>query len=76
MYRHRDNNKSLMTMPNLEDSQDEWEVKEVLDQHKIKNIAHYLVKWVDWPSKYNLYKLANYLVNASCAIAAFEQKLK
>jgi len=31
-------------MPNLKDPQDEWEIKEVLNQRKIKNTAHYLVK--------------------------------
>ena len=59
-------------MPNLEDSQDEWEVKEVLDQRKIKNTAHYLVKWIGWLFKYNSYKLASYLVNVSHIVAAFE----
>ena len=65
-----------MTMPDLEDPQDEWEVEEVLDQRKIKNTAHYLVKWVGWPSEYNSYEPASHLVNASRAVAAFEQKLK
>ena len=76
MYRHWDDDESLMTIPNLEDPQNEWEVKEVLDQHKIKNIVHYLVKWIDWLSKYNSYELASHLVNMSHVVAAFEQKLK
>ena len=75
-YRRRDDDESLMTMPDLEDPQDEWEVEEVLDQRKIKNTAHYLVKWVGWPSEYNSYEPASHLVNASRAVAAFEQKLK
>ena len=65
-----------MTMPNLKDPQDEWEIKEVLNQRKIKNTAHYLVKWVGWPSEYNSYEPASHLVNMSHAVAAFEQKLK
>ena len=75
-YHHHENNDSLMAMPDLEDPQDKWEVEEVLNRRQIKNVIHYLVKWVGWPSEYNLYKPVFYLVNALQAVAAFEQKLK
>src|SRR5436190_23925745 len=52
-YHHREDDNSLMTMPDLEDPKDEWEVEEVQDKRKIKDVVHYLVKWAGWPSKYN-----------------------
>ena len=44
-YHHQEDDDGLMAMPDLKDPQDKWEVKEVLDKKKIKNIMHYLVKW-------------------------------
>ena len=43
-YHRRKDDDSLMSMPDLEDPQEEWEVEEVLDKRKIKGIVHYLVK--------------------------------
>jgi hypothetical protein len=75
-YRRRKDDNSLMTMPELEDPQDEWEVEEVLDKQKIKDTIHYLVKWTGWPSEYNSYEPANHLENAPQAITTYENKLK
>jgi len=75
-YRRRKDDNSLMTMPELEDPQDEWEVEEVLEKRKIKDTIHYLVKWTGWPSEYNSYEPANHLENAPQAITAYENKLK
>ena len=75
-YRRRKDDDSLMTMPELEDPQDEWEVEEVLDKQKVKDTIHYLVKWTGWPSEYNSYEPANHLENAPQAITAYENKLK
>ena len=65
-----------MMMPDLEDPKDEWEVEEVQDKRKIKDVVHYLVKWAGWPSKYNLYEPTAHLANAPQAVATFEWKLK
>ena len=43
-YYHREDDESLMMMPNLEDPEDEWEVEEVLDEKRTKDIIYYLVK--------------------------------
>ena len=75
-YHRREDDNSPMAMPDLEDPQDEWEVKEVLDKRWIKDKIHYLVKWAGWPSEYNSYEPAAYLVNAPQAIADYEQKQK
>jgi len=75
-YRHREDDDSLMTMPDLEDPQDEWEVEEVLDKRRIKDTLHYLVKWDGWPSEYNSYEPAAHLANAPGAVTSFEKKLK
>ena len=75
-YRRRDDDDSLMTMPDLEDPQDEWEVEEVLDKRRIKDTIYYLVKWAGWPSEYNSYEPAAHMDNAPQAIAAFERRLK
>ena len=34
-YHHREDDESLMMMPDLEDPEDEWEVEEVLDEKRI-----------------------------------------
>ena len=65
-----------MTMLNLEDSQNEWKIKKVLDHQWIKNTVHYLIKWATWSSEYNSYKSAAHLAKTSEAVATFEQKLK
>ena len=72
IYHHQDDNKSLMTMSDLEDFQDEWEIKEVLDCWWIKNTVHYLIKWATWSSEYNFYKLIAHLAKTLKIIAAFE----
>lgn len=75
-YRRRDDDNSLMAMPDLEDEQDDWEVEEVLDRRRIKDTVHYLVKWATWPSEYNSYEPISHLEKAPEAVAAFERKLK
>ena len=65
-----------MTMPDLKDSQDKWKVEEVRDKRQIKNMIHYLIKWIGWPSEYNLYEPATHLTNAPEAVAAYKQRLK
>lgn len=71
-----DDDDSLMTMPDLKDPQDEWEIKEVLDCYKIKNTVHYLIKWVDWLLEYNFYEPAAHLTNALKLVDTYEWKLK
>ena len=63
-------------MPNLEDSQNEWEVEEMRDKQQIKSVFHYLVKWAGWPSKYNFYELASHLISALKVVANYERKRK
>ena len=73
---HRMDNDSLMTMPDLEDPQDEWEVEEILDERKIKDTIYYLVKWAGWLSEYNSFEPVRHLDNAPQAVAAYENRLK
>jgi transposase InsO family protein len=75
-YRRRHDDAELMTMPDLEDPQDEWDVEEVRDKQRIKGVIHYLVKWAGWPSEYNSYEPASHLIGAPKAVADFERKLK
>ena len=63
-------------MLDLEDPQEEWEVEEIRDKRKIKDIIHYLIKQAGWPSEYNSYEPIDYLANALDAVAAFERRLK
>ena len=48
----------------------------MLDYQQIKNIVHYLIKWIIWSSEYNFYELITHLAKTSETVAAFEQKLK
>ena len=43
-YHRRHNDTELMTMPDLEDPQDKWDVEEVRDKQQIKSTIHYLIK--------------------------------
>ena len=65
-----------MAMPDLKDLQNEWDVKEVQDKQQIKDVIYYLVKWADWPFKYNFYKSAGHLIEALKAVANYKHKLK
>ena len=76
IYCHWDNDKSLMTMSDLKDPQDEWKIEEMLNHQQIKNTVHYLIKWATWSSEYNFYKLIAHLAKTSEIITAFKQKLK
>ena len=66
----------LMIMPDLKDSQNEWDVKKVRNKWWIKNIIHYLIKWADWSSEYNFYELMSHLVDASKAVTDYKYRLK
>ena len=65
-----------MIMSDLKDSQDEWEIEEVLNHQQIKNIVYYLIKWATWSSEYNFYKSVAYLAKTFKIIIVFKQKLK
>ena len=75
-YHCHQDDAELMTMPDLEDPQDEWEVEEIRDKQWIKGVIHYLVKWAGWPSEYNSYEPASHLTNAPKLVADFEQRHK
>ena len=75
-YHRRQDDAELMTMPDLEDPQDEWEVEEIRDKQRIKGVIHYLVKWAGWPSEYNSYEPASHLTNAPKLVADFERRHK
>ena len=49
-----------------------------MPDHKqwIKSTLHYLVKWATWPSEYNSYEPASYLIGALRAIANYGRTLK
>ena len=76
IYYCQDDDKSLMTMSDLEDLQDKWEIEEVLNHWQIKNTVHYLIKWTTWSSEYNFYESVAHLTKTLETVAAFEQKLK
>ena len=62
-------------MPDLEDD-DEWEVEEVKDHAVIKGQDHYLVKWVGWPTEYNLWVPETDMENAKEAIQRYRKARK
>ena len=51
-------------------------MKKVRDKQQIKNIIHYLIKWTDWFSEYNFYKLINHLVDASKTVTDYKYRFK
>ena len=61
-------------MPELENDQEEWEVEEVRGMRTVGQKRYYLVKWIGWPSEYNLYEPEEYMGNARQAIRRFEQQ--
>lgn len=40
-------------MPELADSDEEWEVEDIVDKHVIKNEWMYMVKWKHWHAGYS-----------------------
>ena len=66
----------LMIMPDLEDFQNEWNVKKVRNKWQIQNIIYYLIKWADWFFEYNFYKFMSHLTDALKAVTDYKQKLK
>ena len=51
-------------------------MKKIKDKQQIKNTIHYLIKWADWSFKYNFYKPASHLVDASKAVTNYKHRLK
>ena len=75
-YCHHHDNAELMMMSDLENLQNEWNMKKVRNKWWIKNTIHYLIKWADWSSEYNFYESASHLINASKTVADSEHRLK
>ena len=65
-----------MIMSNLENFQNEWNVKKIKNKWWIQNIIHYLIKWVDWFFEYNFYELMSHLTDALKTVVDYKQKLK
>ena len=51
-------------------------MKKVRNKWWIKSTIYYLIKWADWSSEYNSYKLISYLADASKAVSSYKHKLK
>ena len=51
-------------------------MKKVRDKWWIQNTIYYLIKWADWSSEYNFYKLVNHLVDVLKVIINYEWKFK
>ena len=74
IFNPRDN-EPLMPLPNLEED-NKWEVEEVKDKANIENITYYLVKWGEWPTKYNQWIPKEDMSNAQIAIRCYKKKRK
>ena len=66
----------LMIMSDLEDFQNEWDMKKVRNKQQIQSTIHYLIKWAGWSSEYNFYKSVSHLTNILKVIVNYEWKLK
>jgi len=75
-YHCHHNNTELMIMSDLEDLQNEWDVKKVRNKWWIQSTIHYLIKWAGWSSEYNFYKPASHLAGALKVVTDYERKLK
>ena len=64
-----------MSLPELEDNPDEYEIEEIREKRTIKGKIHYLVKWIGWPSEYNQWVPEDDM-NAPRLIQAFEKTKK
>lgn len=63
--------KDPLTIPDLKDDPEEWEVEEVTDSRRIKGVLHYLVKWEGWPSEYSTWEPEEHLENAKGRVNKF-----
>jgi hypothetical protein len=73
-YHFRDQHE-MMPIPELEDDPEEYEIEEIRDKRMIKGKAHYLIKWVGWPSEYNQW-VPEEDMNAPRMIHGFEKSQK
>jgi hypothetical protein len=63
-YQQRKGLETILSMPDLQDDEEEWEVQEVKGSKDIDGIQHYLVKWTEWPSEYDTWEPIEHLTNA------------
>lgn len=62
-----------LPMPDLEDSDPEWELEEIVEEKEIQKEIHFLVKWKDWPAEYNSWVPEEDLLSAKQAVNKFRK---
>ncbi len=73
--RDKDDTDSL-TMPDLEDDLEEWEIEEIRGKRQARDGTQYLVKWADWPVEYNQGLPIENMANAKDVIQIYEKKAR
>lgn len=66
-------NSDPLTMPDLADENEHWEIDEIRDIRRKKGSTQYLIKWKGWPSEYNQW-VNHGNINAPELIKDFESK--
>lgn len=64
-----------LTLPDIVDGYDEWEVERILDQGTRNGKPAYLVRWKGWPPSEDTWEPASHLKNAPEALAEFKKTL-
>lgn len=67
---------TFLPMPDLDDTDPEWEVEEVVGETTFSGEKHYLVKWEGWPSEYNQWIPEADMDNARESIKKYHKKEK
>lgn len=60
------------TTPDIVNGEEEWEVEQILSERITKEGAQFMVKWKNWPAKYNQWVSQQDLSNASELLQEFK----
>ncbi|RYC53832.1 hypothetical protein CHU98_g12376, partial [Xylaria longipes] len=60
-------------LPDLENTDDEWELEDIVGKMTYEDQLYYEVKWKDWPTEYNQWVLATD-ITAPKAVKTFEKR--
>ena len=63
-------------LPDLEEDQEIWEVKDIEAYYDTAKSRRFLVKWKGWPAKYNIWEPEEYLDSAPTKVRNYLKRKK
>ena len=66
--------RGLISLPELEDDQEVWQVEDIETHKDTSRGRRYLVKWSGWPAEYNTWEPEEYLEGAQAIVKKYLKK--